>query len=137
VCGSDLNAARTLVKLSVLVGNDGNSSSNEGKYNVLADHVLISFVCGVYRNRGVTEKCFGTGGRNLNVSAASNEGVTDVPKVSLLIFVINLGVGDGCLTVRTPVDDPLAAVDESLFVKAYEYLAYRLGAALVESESLS
>ena len=137
VSGSDFNAACTLVKLSVLVAYYRNASSNERKSYVFADEVLISFVVRVYRNRSISEQCFRTCGSNLNESAAAYERITDVPEVAVLLAVVNLGVGDGCFAVRTPVDDSLAAIDESLFVKAVEHLANCLGAAFVKGESFS
>ena len=90
----DFNASGTLVKLSVFVGYDGNTSANEGERNVLTDEVFVAFVVRVYCNRGVAEQGFGTCGGNLNITAAANQRITDVPEVAVLFALVNLGVGD-------------------------------------------
>ena len=51
--------------------------------------------------------------------------------------VRDLEIGDDRAADRIPVDHPLAAVDEALFVQAHERLAHRLVRALVHREALA
>ena len=60
-----------------------------------------------------------------------------MPQLARLGFVLNLSVGQRSRAVRAPVDDAVALVDEALVVQVYEYLADRLGAALVHGEALA
>jgi hypothetical protein len=137
VRGSDLNATGTLVKLCVLVGNDRDAASNERKHAVLTDEILISLILGVNCYCGITKESFGTGGSNLNVSTAAYEGILDVPEMAVLLNVINLCVRDRGLAVRTPVDDSLTAIDETLLVESLKNVANCAAAALVEGEALT
>ena len=133
----DLYAARTEADLNVIVCNNGDLTVNDRKQYLFADEMLGVLVLGVDRNGGITEHGLGTGGSYLNVALLTDNGVLDVPEVSGLILVFDLGVGKGGQTTGAPVDDAVAAVDKALVVKVYEYLADRLGAALVHSKSLS
>jgi hypothetical protein len=137
VCGSDLNATGTLIELCVLVGNDRNTATYERKYAILTDKILISFVLGVNCYRSIAKKSFGTSGSNLNVSSTAYEGILDMPKMAVLLNVVNLGVRDRGFTVRAPVDDTLTAVNETLLVKALENVANSAAAALVKGEALT
>ena len=135
--GGDLHAAGTLVQLGVLVGHDGNAAAHQRQDDVLTDQILVALVGGVDGHGGIAQQGLGTGGSHLHVSAAAHQGVTDVPEMAVLLLVVHLGVGDGGLAVGAPVDDALAAVDQTLLVEAAEDLADGLGAALVQGEALT
>ena len=60
-----------------------------------------------------------------------------MPEIALLLLKLNLGVGDRGTAVGTPVDDSLASIDKSLFVKTDENLLNCLGAALVHGKAFS
>jgi hypothetical protein len=62
VCGSDLNAAGTLVELCVFVRNDRNASADKRENDVLTDHVLVAFVVRVHRDGDVAEKALAAAG---------------------------------------------------------------------------
>ena len=50
----------------------------------------------------------------------------DMPEMTGLFLVLNLGVRKRGAALGTPVDDAVAAVDQPFFVQADEHLAYRL-----------
>ena len=137
VGGGDLHAARTLVQLGVLVGHDGNPAAHQRQDHVLTNEILVALIGGVDGHGGIAQQGLGTGGGDLHVSAAAHQWVTDVPEVAVLLLVVHLGVGDGGLAVGAPVDDALAAVDQTLLVEAAEDLTDGLGAALVQGEALT
>ena len=137
VCGSYLNAARTEADLNVIVGNNGNFSAYYGENESLADEVLHILILGVNGNGGIAEHGLGTGGCNFDIAVLALDRVLDVPEVTGLILVLYLSVRKRGKAVRAPVDNSVSAVDKSLVVKVYEYLANCSGAALVHSKSLS
>ena len=60
-----------------------------------------------------------------------------MPQVRSLFGIFDFRVGQRRLTGRTPVDDPVSAVDYALFVEIYEHFEHRLGTALVHGERLA
>lgn len=60
-----------------------------------------------------------------------------MPKVTRLILIFDLGVGNRSQAMGAPVDYSLAPVDKSLFIKIAENLVDSLVAALVEGEALA
>ena len=59
--------------------------------------------------------------RSLQTSFFSNDRIIDMPEMSFLFFMLYLCVRNGCLTYRTPVDDPGTFVDISLFIEINKY----------------
>ena len=57
--------------------------------------------------------------------------------MALLLLVLRLVVGDGGSAVGAPVDDALAAVDQTVVVPVAEDLADRLGVLVVHGEALA
>ena len=45
------------------------------------------------------------------------DGITDMPEMPLLVYMLYLGIGNGCLADRAPVDDAGTLIDITLFVK--------------------
>ena len=59
-----------------------------------------------------------------------------MPEKAVLVNVLHLCVGDGCLTDRAPVDDAAAAVDVALLIETQKDFLDGLGATLVHREAL-
>ena len=136
--GRNLHTACPKADFHVLVGNYGDLPPHKRQNQRFADQVLGLFVVRVDRNRGIAEHCFGTGGRNLHVLPLfALDGVTDMPEIALLFGVFDLRVGQRCNAMRTPVDDAVAAVDQSLFIEVDEHLPHGFGTALVKGKALS
>ncbi len=72
---------------------------------------MISLIIGVNGNCGIAEHGLGTGGRKLQkfrgrrLSVLVYKRVLDVPEMSCLFLVFNLGIGNGGIAYRAPVDD--------------------------------
>ena len=133
----DLDDARTLFHVGVLVADDGDLLVEQRQDDVAAVEVLVSLVVLVDRDGGVAEHRFGTGGGDFEQLARLLDGVEDVPEVTLLLLVLNLRVGDGGVAVGAPVDHAVAAVDLALVVELDENLADGVRAALVHREALA
>ena len=137
VRGGDLYATGTKADLHIVIGNNGDLSANHGQNEGLADEVLHILILGVHGNGGITEHGLGTGGGNLHEAVLALDGILDMPEVAGLILVLDLGVGKSREASGTPVDDTVATVDQTLFIQVDEYVANRLGAALVKGKSLT
>ena len=55
--------------------------------------------------------------------------------MTCLLFILNLGIGNGGFAVGAPVDDALTSVNKSLFIEANKHLVNGLVATLVKSKA--
>ena len=90
--GCDFNTARTLVKLSVFVSDNGYSSADKGKKNILTDKVLVSFVLGVDCDCRIAQKRFGSGRGYFNIASSADKRIADMPEEAVLLLKLNLSV---------------------------------------------
>ncbi len=65
-----------------------------------------------------------------------HERVLDVGQLPHFIFMLDLDLRDRGVATGTPVDDPVAPIDQPFVVEADEHLADRVGQTLVEREAL-
>ena len=135
MCRGDLHNAGTEVLLHVAIGNDRDFFIDERQNDRFADECLVALVIRVHRHGGIAQHGFRAGGRKLNVAGAVAQRVTQMPEGTFLFLEHDLGVGNGGLTVRAPVDDALTAVDEPLIVQLLENVVDGLVAALVHREA--
>ena len=66
--------------------------------------------------------------------AASSSGYRILPEPSLALFALGLLVGERSEATRTPVDDVLTPVDQTLLVQAHEHLTHRPAEARIQRE---
>ena len=137
VARRNLNTAGAELHINVLVTENRNLAVHDREDAGLADEVLVALVVRVDSNAGIAHEGLRTGGRNHQLARAVRQRIADVPQLARLGFVLNLSVGQRSRAVRAPVDDAVALVDKALVVQVYEYLADRLGAALVHGEALA
>ena len=110
--GCDLNYARSEVFLYVAVGNDRYLPVYKRKPYISAYYIRISLILRVNCYSSITEHGLGTGSSKLQESylgyrsVSLDKRILDMPEMSLLLLIINLSIGDGGLTDRTPVYDP-------------------------------
>ena len=133
----DLYYAGPEIHFNVLVCDDRYLSVGKRELYGLADDALVALIVRVNGDRGIAEKRFGTCCCDLNESASVGKRVVYVPEVTLLLLILALDIRDRGLAVRTPVDDTLAVIDESLLVVVDEYLLNRFRTALVKREAFA
>ena len=115
----DLYAAGSEFLVNILVGNHRDLAVRQRKLQHFSDQVLVTLVIRVDRHGGIAEQCLRTGGCDLDKSSLlTHDRVVDVPEEAVLLLMLNLSIGNGCLADRTPVDDPGSLVDISFFIKA-------------------
>ncbi len=142
----DLHDARAELAVDVVVAYDGDLAPGEREDDRLADEVRIAVVLGVHRNRRVARKSLGTRRRDhdvvlvrlaLHALSAPDDGIPDIPEMSVVGLVLDFVVCERRAAPRTPVDDVVSLVDETLVVKLREHLRDGARAALVEREALT
>src|SRR5205085_5677086 len=88
--------------------------------NPLAVQMLVALVGGIYRDGGIAQHSFGTGGGDGNEFFASDHRIADLVELARGLLMNDFEIGDSGGATRAPVDDVSAAVDEPLFVEADE-----------------
>ena len=134
----DLYAAGSELFVYIEIADHRDLAVGEGELQHFSDEVLITLVIRVYCHCGIAEKSLRTGRGDLHEFALfTYDGVIDVPEETILILMLYLGIGDGSLADRAPVDDAGAFVDVAFLIEAYENFFYGFGTALVHRETLS
>ena len=137
VGGGDLHHAGALFHIGVLVAHDGDLLVDQGQDHVAAVEVRIAGIGGIDGHSGIAQHGFGAGGGQFQIFPGLLDGIEQMPEVAFLLLVFHLGVGNGGIAAGAPVDQPVAAVDDVLFIQAHKDLAHSLAAALVHGEALT
>ena len=132
----DLDAAGAEFRIHMLVDDDRDVPSGQGQFDGLADQVGIALVAGRYGHGAVAEQGFRAGGGDYKMALLGGQGVADVPHRPLFFAGNDFQVGNRGVEFRVPVDQPLAAVDQTLFVELDEGFPDRFGQPLVHGEAL-
>ena len=113
---SDFNGAGAEVHFNIFIRNYGNFPANDGHNNGFADNFRIARVIGVNGYACVAEDGFRAGRCADDGIAAVRRIIANMPKIAGLFNKINLRIGNRRFAVRTPVDDAVAAVNQTFFI---------------------
>ena len=133
----DLDDTGALGHVGVLVAHDGDLLVQQRQDHMAAVQMGITGVVAVDGNGSIAQHGLGAGGGQLQHLAGLLDRVQQVPEVAVLFLILHLGIGDGGVAVRAPVDHAVAAVDQALIVQAHEHFLDSLGAALVHGKALT
>ena len=137
VCRRDLYNTGSKFHIYVIIRDQRNLTVNQRKDEHFSNHIFVSFIVRIDSHRRISQKRFRTGCRQIDVTASIRKWIAQMPEMSLLIFVLYLGIGNGCQTMRTPVDDTLTAVNQSFIIKFYKYFLNGFIATLVHRKTFS
>ncbi len=118
----DLHAAGPELGIDVLIGDDWNGAPRQGQFELLADQALVALIARVHRNCHVPQHGLGTGGRHHHAAAAVGQRIADLPDLSVFLLAVHLEVRHRGPQHRIPVDQALAAIDETFLVQPHEHL---------------
>ena len=116
VRGRDLHAAGAEFLIHILVRDDRNLPPDERKDQRLAHEPGIALVVRADGDGGVAQQRLRTRGGDDDIAVRILDGITDMPEMTGLFLVLDLGVRKRGRTVRTPVDNAGALVNISFFV---------------------
>ena len=92
VCRSDFNNTRSLFHICVFITNNRDFLVKERKDYMTAVEVLVTLIVLVDGNSSITEHCFGTGCCDFKVLACFLNLIEQVPEMTVLLLVFNLGI---------------------------------------------
>ena len=118
VRGRDLHRAGAELAVDVVVGDHRDVASVSGSAR-LADQMPIALVLGMHRDRGVAQHRLRARRGDDDRFAAVGERIADLPELALLLLGVDFEIGHRGAELRVPVDEPLAAIDEPVLVKAH------------------
>src|SRR5512132_1081762 len=134
----DLDGAGALLRVGMLVGDDGDRPLDDRQPAAFADQVDVARVLRMNGDGGITQHRLGTGrGYGEKPPWFALDGITDGPQLSRNLPLLDLQVGNGGSQERVPVDQPLVAIDQAPFVQVDEYLADGGGKPLVHGEAFA
>ena len=133
----DLYHAGSEVHLHIVICYNGNFTVYQRQDQSLAHQILVPFIIRVYCYGSIAQQSFRTGGRQFQIAAAILERIAQVPEVTSLVLIFYLCIGNGSETLRAPVDDALATVDQTFLVILDENFLDCLAAAFVHGKTLS
>ena len=113
---SDFNGTGAEVHFNIFIRNYGNFPADDGHNNGFADNFRIARVIGVNGYACVAEDGFRAGRCADDGIAAVRRIIANMPKIAGLFNKINLCIGNRRFAVRTPVDDAIAAVNQTFFI---------------------
>ena len=95
----------------------GISRSVSGSFSILPTRCLYLLVIRIYSYSGIAQQSLRTGGCDLYEAIFADDRILDMPEMSGLLFMLYLGIRNGGLADRTPVDDSGTLVDVALVVQ--------------------
>src|SRR5947209_3083989 len=123
----DFHRACTKGSINGLVRHDGDLTSNDGEDGHASYHICVTGVFRIDGHSGIAQDGLWASGSDTDVFdwlafGKRLQWVAHISQCSWSIDVIDLQVRKGTHAMGTPVDNALAAVNESVFVEAHEDL---------------
>ena len=126
VRGRDFERPRAECAIDVRIGNDRNGESGDREPYLPTMKRGVTRIRRMHGNRDVAEDRLGARGRhNDRLRRVIGHDVPDVVKRARERFELRLFVGERREAARTPVDDAVATIDQTVVVQSHEHLAHR------------
>ena len=140
----DLDRARSLLGIGVVVADDRDAAADQRQNHMLADQMADPFVLRMHGNGGVAEHRLGPRRRHdderrriVGAERLALDRIAQVPEIALDLDLLHFEVGDRGEQFRIPVHQPLVFVDQPFAVQFDEHLHDRARQALVHGEAFA
>ena len=137
VRGRDLDAAGAELRIHRLVRHDGDFPAGQRQAHHPADELPVPFIGGMHGHAGVAQHGLRACRIHFHHAAAVRQRVAQTPQVTVLLAGNHFQVGQRGLQHGVPVNQPLSAVDQALFVQAHENFPDRAAARFVQREAVA
>ena len=132
-----LHAARAEGGIHEAVGYHRDLATGEGQVEELAHQAAVALIIRVHSHGGVAQHGLGPGGGYHHVPAAIRQGIAQVPKLALALFVLHFEIAEGGLQGGIPLDHAGAAEDPARLVALHKDMAHRLVQGRVQGEAVA
>ena len=134
----DLDGAASLFGVGPGIGDDRDSPAHQREDGMTPDQRRMTGIVWVNGDTCIAQHGFGTGGGNGDVKAVGSlDGVPEVPEVTTRLPCLDLKIRNRRFQAGIPVDEPLVAVDEALFMEGHEDLDDGLRQAFIHGEAFT
>jgi hypothetical protein len=140
----DLDRARTLFGIGVVVADDRDATADQRQNHVLADQMPDPLIVRMDRNGGVAEHRLGPRRRHdderrgiVGAEILALGRIAQIPETTLELDLLHFEVGDRGEQLRIPVHQPLVFVDQPCAVQLDEHLHDRARKPLVHREAFA
>ena len=121
VRGRDLYGARAEIAFHRVVRDHRYRTAHERNHHALADERRVAFVARMHGDRRIAEHRFRARRRHFDRERTILRRVANLPEEPVALFVVDFGIGERRLRNRIPVDQPRAAVNQTLAIQRDEH----------------
>ena len=132
-----LQRAGAELRFDALVGNHRYTSLGERHDHLFADYIAIALVIGMHGDGDVRQDGRRPYGGDRHRPGAVRERIADVGEPVVDVLVLDLEIRKRRLIARTPVHDPVVAIDPSLVVQMHEPPDHRAVVTGIHREALT
>ena len=133
----DLDATAAERRIDIRIADDGHVPIRERQAHTAADQMPVTLIIGVHGDRRVAQHGLRPGGRDDEKAVAIAKRIAQVPQMAHLLFGDHLQIGQRGLEHWIPIDQPFAAIDQSLCIQAHEGFGHRLRKFRIHGELLA
>ncbi len=134
MCRRHLHRTRPKLRLRQIIGDDRDLAIHQRQQNFLSLQMLVALVSRIHRNGRVAEHGLRPRGGHRDEFARTDNRIAYLVKLARNLLVLDFEIRNRRSAARAPVDDVLAAIDQSFFVQADEDFAHRVRKILVHRE---
>ena len=134
----NFNGTRSLFRVGMFVGNNGNRTAANRNNDIFADNVFITFVFIGNGDGRIAEQRFGTRCRNRHkASLFPFDGIIKVPHFADDFALFDFQIGNRRLQIRIPVNQTFRAVNQSFFIQRYKLLTHGAAKSFVHCKTFA
>ena len=123
--------------IHIIILNNWNAPVCQRKKHLFFLKILEPFIIRVYSNCSISKHGFRPCGGNSKPIFFIHKGIFYIVEVCIFLFIFNFKISKSCFTPWTPVDNILALINQSLFIKSYKYFSDSIGKALIHGKTLT
>ena len=110
----------TKFHINIIISNYRNFFFNKWKYDIFANHILVSIIVWINSNSQVSKQSFRTSCSNDYTPISISKIISDFPNFTISINVVNLSIRNSSLTIWAPVNNPVTLVDKTVIIHAFK-----------------
>ena len=134
----DLDGARSLFRIGILIRHHRNGVAQQRQDHALADQILEARIIGMHGNGRITQH--GLWPRCRHHQEAPRHAfhrVAQIPQAALHFLAFDFQIGNRGQEFRVPIHQSLVTIDEALGVQRHEYFAHCCRKPLVHREAFT
>ena len=123
--------------INIIIGKNRNLTADNRQNCHLANQMLVALILRIDSDAAVAHEGLRTGGSDNHALVRVLDVVLDIPQLARLGLILYFGIRQRRCTVRTPVDDAAALVNQALVVQVDKHFLDSLRAAFIHRKALS